>query len=551
MTKKNIWIRILQFLAVFALSYFVFQVFIHPLLHLDISYVLYAKWMEGLLSVCFAALVAVILYAREVKSSESSLRRVLLNLPDVVIIKDAKNRWAVANQFALDLFQLNGKTYRGKTDGQLGEEVPFFREALQYCETSDAEAWLTRQPVYVEETVPLPDGMTRIFETIKVPLFYSNGKRFGLIVIGRDVTQRKRVEETLRAREETYRLITENSSDMISMINRDGKVIYASPSHRQIEGFNPKKYEGKSAFQFVHPDDLCLVESQFQNTIRTRKPTRVEFRYKNKARDGWSVMEVHGMPVVGEDGQVESIVAVSRDVTERKRTEELLRKSDKLSVVGQLAAGVAHEIRNPLTSIKGFIQLLQKEDENHPAYYQIILSELERIEFIIREFLMLAKPQLTKFEQQDIGAIVKSVCALLETQAIMNNIQIVTDIEPGLPAIECEDHQLKQVFVNVLKNAIEAMPNGGTVEVSVKRIMDDRILICVRDEGQGIPEERLRHLGEPFYTTKEKGTGLGLMVSYKIIESHQGEIHIKSQVGSGTTVEIDLPIRQHRELIFT
>lgn len=232
-----------------------------------------------------------------------------------------------------------------------------------------------------------------------------------------------------------------------------------------------------------------------------------------------------------------------RDITEKKEMEERLRKSDTLNVVGQLAAGIAHEIRNPMTALKGFIQLLQgsmsHESETYHMYFEVIMSELKRIESIITEFLVLAKPQATHYEKNDVAKVMQETVDLLSVQATMHNIQIEATYEP-VPPVYCDSKQLKQVFINMLKNAIEVMPKGGTITVSVQHV-DEGVRIAIRDQGCGIPKEKIKKIGEPFYTTKERGTGLGLMVSYKIIEEHRGRIDIESEVGVGTTFYITLP----------
>ncbi|CAM4146089.1 sporulation kinase E [Geobacillus stearothermophilus ATCC 7953] len=237
-----------------------------------------------------------------------------------------------------------------------------------------------------------------------------------------------------------------------------------------------------------------------------------------------------------------------RDMTERKEMELQLRKSDTLNVVGELAAGIAHEIRNPMTALKGFIQLLQGSiDGDYSMYFNVIMSELERIESIITEFLVLAKPQAVQYKQNDICKIMQDTIDLISAQAIMNNVQIIADFDRGLPPVYCELNQLKQVFINILKNAIEVMPKGGDITVRIAR-MGKNVHISITDQGVGIPKDKIKKLGEPFYTTKERGTGLGLMVSYKIIEEHQGKIDVESEVGVGTTFHITLPIeRTERE----
>lgn len=183
---------------------------------------------------------------------------------------------------------------------------------------------------------------------------------------------------------------------------------------------------------------------------------------------------------------------------------------------------------------------MSHENEMYHMYFEVIMSELKRIESIITEFLVLAKPQATHYEKNDVAKVMQETVDLLSVQATMHNIQIEATYEP-VPPVYCDSKQLKQVFINMLKNAIEVMPKGGTITVSVQHV-DERVRIAIRDQGCGIPKEKIKKIGEPFYTTKERGTGLGLMVSYKIIKEHQGRIDVESEVGVGTTFYITLPI---------
>jgi signal transduction histidine kinase len=168
-------------------------------------------------------------------------------------------------------------------------------------------------------------------------------------------------------------------------------------------------------------------------------------------------------------------------------------------------------------------------------------NELLRIETILDELLLLAKPQVLKMKPASIQLLVEDVITLLSTQAILHNVDILSDFDDAIPPVVCEGNQLKQVFVNVIKNAIEAMPQGGHLYIT-GQMSDDHVLIQFTDQGVGIPPDQLPNLGEPFYTTKESGNGLGLMVSQKIILAHQGTMDVKSQLEKGTTVRIHLPI---------
>lgn len=278
-----------------------------------------------------------------------------------------------------------------------------------------------------------------------------------------------------------------------------------------------------------------------QIVIETLKERVIEeeLLINNKGEKKWVKTTI--IPLVSIASEEIQVLYVSNDLTERKLTEEIIRKSDKMSVVGELAAGVAHEIRNPLTSIQGFLQFM-KPKYNDDHYFDIMLSEVERINLIVSEMLVLSRPQVEKRELKDIRDIGNSIIYLFESQANLNNVQIYSDFDADIPLIWCEENQLKQVFVNILKNAIESMPDGGEILVQMRKKSESQVKIRFIDQGIGIDQERVKRLGEPFYSTKEKGTGLGLMISYRIIASHKGSIEINSEKGKGTTVDIELPI---------
>ncbi|MDF2790851.1 MAG: two-component sensor histidine kinase [Neobacillus sp.] len=352
------------------------------------------------------------------KEQEKRLSTLINSMVDFVNFKDGEGRWIKTNDFGLKLFQLENVDYLGKKDSELAEYTEFYSEALKYCEVSDEETWENRTVTRCEEVVPLPDGTSKIFDTIKVPLFHEDGAREGLVIIGRDIT-------TLR------------------------------------------------------------------------------------------------------------------------QTEERLSRTEKLSVVGELSASVAHEIRNPLTSLKGFVQLLQMEDDKHQDYYQIMLDELNRINYIVGELLLLAKPQHLKYSKLAIQKILNDVISLLAVEATLYNVQIESNFPKEDIIIECEPNQLKQLFINLIKNSIEASKSDSKISISLGLIDDNRLGITIQDQGCGISKERLQKIGEPFYSSKEKGTGLGLTVSYKIVQSHKGTIMFDSEIDQGTTVNITLPVVQN------
>jgi PAS domain S-box-containing protein len=269
----------------------------------------------------------------------------------------------------------------------------------------------------------------------------------------------------------------------------------------------------------------------------------------NKAKDGtlyW--VDTTIIPYLNFDGKAYKHISIQYDITEKKKTEEMLLKSEKLSLVGELAAGLAHEIRNPLTTIKGLVQVLQDTTEDKKVLYSdIILNEIDRINYIVSEFMVLAKPHAIYFNECNLTEILKKVIYLLEAEANLKNVVIMNDIANEDVILHGEKNQLTQVFVNLIKNAMEALPNGGIIRVSTS-VVTDKIKISIEDNGVGMTEEQVKRIGEPFYTTKATGTGLGLMVSYKIIQNHKGSISVKSELNKGTTFDIILPLVDNKTI---
>lgn len=220
--------------------------------------------------------------------------------------------------------------------------------------------------------------------------------------------------------------------------------------------------------------------------------------------------------------------------------------TEKMHIVGELAAGMAHEIRNPLTSIRGFLQLLQNKydkDAVEQEYFSIIFEELERINSIIKEFLSLSKPSQPQLQIMPFDQLVSEALVLAEQEAIIYEVSLVSNIPPDLPLLCLNPSHIKQVILNITNNAIQATGPGGKVVISVYiDITSNCIVTLIEDDGPGISPEKLPLIFEPFYTTKEYGTGLGLTLSSRIIEGHGGNIEVTSKVGKGSCFIIKLPL---------
>ncbi|NOU96282.1 GAF domain-containing protein [Paenibacillus sp. LMG 31456] len=347
----------------------------------------------------------------------------------------------------------------------------------------------------------------------------------------------------LRENHRILELILNSAGEGIYGLNLEGEITFCNPAAARMLGHSVDELIGKK-----HTDLIWSEEGRGNNNTEESildifgdGTVKYEEEVMFRKKDELSFPVEYVLTPIVKEGAIHGGVVIFSDISERKRTEEIIRKTDKLSVIGELAAGVAHEIRNPLTTLRGFIQLLFSNPNTKQENLEIMLSELDRINFIVSELLFIAKPQCISLQKNDLREILEHVVRLLQSQAIMNNVEIDLKIEGPIPNVSCAESQLKQAFINIVKNSIESMENGGMLQIRVE-LQDDHVAICFKDQGSGLSKERIPKLGEPFYTTKEKGVGLGLMVTFQIIKYHHGRIHVESAEGVGTTVEIELPL---------
>lgn len=389
------------------------------------------------------------------------------------------------------------------------------------------------------------DGTHYWVYTTIVPFLNKSGKPYQYVSIRTDITSRKQAEADLRnsVKELSDIKFALDQSSIIAFTDAKGRITSVNDKFCEISKYERSELIGKDHKMLNSGYHTKGFFKELWRTIGQGEVWKGEI--KNRAKDGtfyW--VDTTIIPFLNENGEPYQYLAIRNDITERKKTEETLHRQDKLAAVGQLAAGVAHEIRNPLTSIKGYAEFLQLDEKNPERleFLDIILDEIERVNTIVEEFMVLAKPKAANLEEKNIVPIIKDVLNLLAFEARKKHVRLHFSSCDEIIQVECDKDRLKQVFLNLVKNGIEAMPDGGDLSVYTK-VREDKVEISFQDTGIGIPQEKLNKIGEPFYTTKENGNGLGLMVSFKIIESHNGNVYIESEVDKGTTFNIVLPAR--------
>ncbi|MFJ7682524.1 PAS domain S-box protein [Peribacillus butanolivorans] len=477
---------------------------------------------------------------RRLAKSDSTVSdiRYALDQSSIVAITDAEGIITYVNEKFIEISQyeeheLIGKSHSIINSGYHSQE--FFADL--WCTIKQGKTWNG------EICNRAKDGEIYWVDTTIVP-FMKKGKPYQYISIRSDISRRKRAESDLRVSikelEDMYYAI--NQSSIVAITDEKGIIVDVNDKFSEVSGYKRSELIGQT-HQLVNSgyhskeffDDMW-------KTIQNRKVWNGEIR--NRAKDGsYYWVDTTIVPFYTVEGKPFQFLALRYDITERKQTEEMLHRQDKLAAVGQLAAGVAHEIRNPLTSMKGYTEYLQldEKDENRLEYLGIIMDEINRVNEIVEEFLELSKPQPLILETKNIVPIIQNVLSLTEFDARKKNVILFFDCYHKEILIRCDENRLKQVLLNFVINGIEAMPDGGEIKV-VTELKEEKVHISIIDTGVGMPPDQLRRIGEPFFTTKKSGNGLGLMISFKIIESHLGRVFVESEVNKGTVFNIVLPM---------
>ncbi|WP_054971124.1 ATP-binding protein [Alicyclobacillus ferrooxydans] len=359
-----------------------------------------------------------------------------------------------------------------------------------------------------------------------------------IVEAGRVHLQLVESQKSLRESEERYRSLVEYNPEGICAIDRQGQILFVNKAYEEITGYSTEELVGLNRLKVWFAEDEELAQGISRRALNGEVLSNMDVHLRHRQGDRIPV-RLTIVPLIV-SGEPNGYYAVVTDLRPIRRAEEMMQKLDKLSTVGELAAGVAHEIRNPLTSLKGFLKLLKTHDPTTKRYVSIMEHEMNRLDLVSGQMLVLAKPQVETKKRMDVSTVVREVIEIMRLQALLASISIEDAVTIQSAFVIADANQLKQVLINVTKNALEATGAGGTITIGLER-QGPVLVMVVRDTGRGMPADMVKRLGEPFYTTKSSGTGLGLMVCHRIIEQHGGDIRYESQEGVGTTVTIGLP----------
>jgi PAS domain S-box-containing protein len=486
------------------------------------------------------------------KISEQNFRNSMDTSTIGIRISDRENNNLYANQAMLDIFGY-------KNAGEIDNTPPYHL----YSPESHAayrlrnEKFLRGEPMpkQVEIDIIRKGGSLRNLQVSMSEVFWGGKPQYQTLY--NDITELKQSEAARQESEEKYRLIVENNRDMIFTVNEDEEYVYVSPAVTSMLGYQPSELIGNRFISYVHPDDRHVIEEEIKRTYTVGYKVSGDSEYRMRQASGsWLWVVSRGSRVIDKNGELLYFIGIIRDITEHKMAEEEKRRleekaqvASRLAAVGEMAAGIAHEINNPLTGVLGFSQMLmEKKDvpDDIKEALALIADGSSRVADIVKRLLTFARQTKPVKTLASLNELIENTLKLREYVLRTNNIKVITVFDPELPWSVVDPGQMQQVFLNLIVNAEQAMKkaNGkGTLTIRTEKKNND-IRLIFQDDGPGITKENMGHLFEPFFTTKEpgEGTGLGLSLSRSIILEHNGKMSVESEFGRGVTFILELPL---------
>ena len=367
---------------------------------------------------------------------------------------------------------------------------------------------------------------------------------FGLMV------EKVRLQKELIETKNFLESIIEKAGDAISVVDLEGKVLYWNEGAERIYGYTKGQVLGKKLSDFLYPqdeksrdDEKRLMEGLMARVKDGEVIPNVEV--KRLTRDQKEILiSMTISPLKDAEGKIIGASRICKDVTHLKKAEERLILAERLSSLGELTAGVAHELRNPLAGIKINTQVLSRKQDLTEMERRLLESTqegIEKIQKIVDDMLHFAKPRASHFKEQALNEVVDKSLAILQARVKKGHISAVFDRAEDLPSVRIDIHQIQQVLINLMLNAIQAMEKGGTLTIRTFLESGGTVGVEIRDTGVGIPLPYLKKVFDPFFTTKSEGTGLGLSISLKILENHGATIDVVSKEGEGACFTIHFP----------
>ena len=494
----------------------------------------------------------------DLEESERRYREIFENAKDAIYVHDLNGRYTLVNPAAEELsgYSRDEILQLSVFDMASPEHVELICNSLKQKLTDHA-------PTTYEIEAIRKDG-TRVPVEVSSRLIYRGGRPIGVQGSVRDISERRRAEEVVRASEQRFRDLVENANDIIFTCDMLGNITSLNRAGERVTGYTAEEALKMNIAQAVSPDDIAKVRHMLSRKRAADVATVYDLELITKS-GGRAAVEISSRAIL-KDGEAVGVQGIARDITDRQRMENDLRasqaqlqQSQRLEAVGQLAGGVAHDFNNLLTAIIGYSDFaLRKMRANNPIRRDIeeIKKAANRAATLTRQLLAFSRKQILKPEVLDLNLVVGDMHKLLE-RLIGEDIDLVTTLGSDTDPVKADRGQLEQIIMNLVVNARDAMPFGGSVTIETANVVFDEAytsehvpvkpgkyaMLAVSDSGLGMDANTQLHIFEPFFTTKElgKGTGLGLSTVYGIVKQSGGFIWVYSELNVGTTFKIYLP----------
>ena len=430
--------------------------------------------------------------------------------------------------------------YGWSKEEALGKQINFLLKSQYPKPIQQIKAELFSQGYWHGEIIDTKrDGRKIITESRWTLVKDSSGAPLSILGINTDITEKKQMEKCLKESERKFRAMFDSMFQFMVALQPDGKIIDANQASLDFAGVSREDIINKILWDIEVWQTDQENSQKIKNVIKQALEGNLirceicAFDNKKKIRE----IDFSAKPVFNDSGQVIMLLCEGRDITDMKEYEKEMAQLSRLNLIAQMAAGIGHEIRNPMTSIRGFLQILsQKEDcLKYKRYFDIIIEEVDRTNSIISEFLSLAKNKPKALQLNNINNILDSLDPLILADALKAGVDLI--IEKGIiPDLLLDEKEIRQLVLNMVRNSLEATKPSKSV--TIKTFLEDqKVVLSIEDQGSGISSKILNKLGTPFLTTKPEGVGLGLAVCYRIAERHNAIIDVKS-TSSGTKFKI-------------
>jgi len=478
----------------------------------------------------------------DVIQSEENFVALFNVMPDPVAILDRKGTFLEISPKAIEIL--------GYTKEELIGKNVFLTNIITNRTKATTIANLAKRMIgiqvapYVIEVVTR--GNTKIHFEINATRIKYDGKNADLIIF-RDVSERQKMQEAIEQEQERFRDVEKNTGDWLWEIDAEGQYTYSSPVVQQILGYKPEEVIGKKIFDFLSPEDVEQISGLICRMFASKEQF-VNFATRSVCKDGKMVfLEKNASPMLNAEGELVGYRGLDRNVTERREMQQKLLKAERFAAVGELAAMIAHDLRNPLQGIANGTYFLKTKirEQKDPTTIEVfgLLQDAVQYSNKIVDDLLEYSREIRLFLEEAFSATL--VDDAISVNTIPKNVQVITQIN-SQSKMKVDSDKMKRVFVNLIKNSLDAMPNGGKLTITTLEL-GSNVQFLFSDTGVGMTKETLDKLWTPLFTTKAKGMGFGLPICKRIVEAHEGRISIESIFGQGTTFTITIPIKPEHE----